>query len=79
MVMHGLAMNLPWLAFVNVSFAVMILLRHVLLKASDPLYPHIPQLTTLVDASMLGIIILCCVDPDGLAAYCGYQRGALYL
>lgn len=51
MVMHGLA-------FVNVSFAVMILLRHVLLKASDPLYPHIPQLTTLVDASMLGIIIL---------------------
>ena len=32
MVMPGLAMNLPWLAFVNVSFAVMILLRHVLLR-----------------------------------------------
>lgn len=58
MVMHGLAMNLPWLAFVNISFAVMILLRHVLLKASDPLYPHSPQLTRIVDASMLGIIIL---------------------
>jgi len=58
MVMHGLAMNLPWLAFVNISFAGMILLRHVLLKASDPLYPHSPQLTRIVDASMLGIIIL---------------------
>ncbi|BBV71019.1 GGDEF domain-containing protein [Enterobacter kobei] len=56
---HAWAGDEPaWLAFVNVSFAVMILLRHVLLKASDPLYPHIPQLTTLVDASMLGIIIL---------------------
>lgn len=58
MVMHGLAKNLPWLAFVNVSFAVMILLRHVLLKASDPLYPHSPYLTKIIDASMLGIIIL---------------------
>ena len=58
MVMHGLAMNLPWLAFVNISFAVMILLRHVLLNTSDPLYPHSPQLTRIVDASMLGIIIL---------------------
>jgi hypothetical protein len=51
-------MNLPWLAFVNISFAVMILLRHVLLNTSDPLYPHSPQLTKIVDASMLGIIIL---------------------
>lgn len=58
MVMHGLAKNLPWLAFVNISFAVMILLRHVLLKASDPLYPHSPYLTKIIDASMLGIIIL---------------------
>ena len=38
MVMHGLAMNLR-LAFVNISFAVMILLRHVLLNASDPFIP----------------------------------------
>ena len=58
MVMHGLAMNLPWLAFVNISFAVMILLRHVLLNASDPLYPHLPHMMKMVDASMLGIIIL---------------------
>lgn len=58
MVMHGLAKNLPWLAFVNVSFAVMILLRHVLLKPGDPLYPTSPHLTKMVDASMLGIIIL---------------------
>lgn len=58
MVMHGLALNLPWLAFVNISFAVMILLRHVLLKTNDALYPHSPQLAKMVDASMLGIIIL---------------------
>ena len=58
MVMHGLAMNLPWLAFVNISFAVMILLRHILLENSDMLYPGSRQLTRIVDASMLGIIIL---------------------
>ncbi|MDW3562548.1 GGDEF domain-containing protein [Enterobacter cloacae] len=58
MVHHGLAMNLPWLAFVNVSFALMILLRHVLLENSVFLYPGSQHLTRVVDASMLGIIIL---------------------
>jgi hypothetical protein len=57
MVLHGLAMNLPWLAFVNVSFALMILLRNVLFQDSDTLYP-IPLLTRIVDASMFGIIML---------------------
>ena len=58
MVHHGLAMNLPWLAFVNVSFALMILLRHILLENSAVLYPGSQHLTRIVDASMLGIIIL---------------------
>lgn len=54
MVHHGLAMNLPWLA----SFALMILLRHILLENSAVLYPGSQHLTRIVDASMLGIIIL---------------------
>lgn len=58
MVMHGLAMNLPWLAFVNISFAVMILLRHVSLKPDDPLYLRSLPLLKFIDASMFGIIIL---------------------
>jgi hypothetical protein len=37
MVRHGLAMNLPWLAFVNVSFALMLLLRNVLFGDVDTL------------------------------------------
>ena len=47
-----------WLAFVNVSFALMILLRHILLENSAVLYPGSQHLTRIVDASMLGIIIL---------------------
>lgn len=58
MVMHGLAMNLPWLAFVIISFAVMILLRHVSLKPDDPLYLRSLPLLKFIDASMFGIIIL---------------------
>ncbi|KAE9772059.1 GGDEF domain-containing protein, partial [Escherichia coli] len=30
MVLHGLEMNLSWLALVNVSFALMLLLRNIL-------------------------------------------------
>ena len=51
-------MNLPWLAFVNVSFALMILLRNVLFQDSDTLYPIPLHLTRIVDASMFGIIML---------------------
>ncbi|MDV0594509.1 MULTISPECIES: GGDEF domain-containing protein [Enterobacter] len=58
MVRHGLAMNLPWLAFVNLSFALMILLRNVLFGNIDGMTGTSKQLSLMVDASMLGVIIL---------------------
>ena len=58
MVRHGLAMNLPWLAFVNVSFALMFLLRNVLFDDVDSLLGTTKHLALMVDTSMLGIIII---------------------
>lgn len=58
MVHHGLAMNLPWLAFVNVSFALMLLLRNVLFGNIDSQVGATKYLTMMVDTSMLGVIIL---------------------
>jgi hypothetical protein len=58
MVRHGLAMNLPWLAFVNVSFALMLLLRNVLFGDVDTLLGTTKHLALMVDTSMLGIIII---------------------
>lgn len=43
MVVHGLAVNLPWLAFVNASFALMVLLRNSLFGHIDALL-HISPL-----------------------------------
>ncbi|MDS0249069.1 GGDEF domain-containing protein [Enterobacter hormaechei] len=58
MVVHGLAMNLPWLAFVNASFALMILLLNSLFGQIDTLLHVSPPLTQMIDASMLGVVIL---------------------
>lgn len=52
------AMNLPWLAFVNASFALMILLRNSLFGQIDTLLHVSPPLTQMIDASMLGVVIL---------------------
>jgi len=58
MVLHGLEMNLSWLALVNVSFALMLLLRNTLFNDIDNVL-HIGQhLRLMVDTSMLGVIIL---------------------
>ena len=61
MVSHGLAINLPWLAFVNVSFALMILLRNVLFHNIDNIYHAGLRLTQMIDALMLGIILFSAV------------------
>ncbi|EPF0314074.1 membrane-associated sensor domain-containing protein [Enterobacter chuandaensis] len=58
MVLHGLETNLSWLAFVNFSFALMVLLRNVLFGNIDNLLHVEPHLRFMVDASMLGVIIL---------------------
>jgi len=58
MVQHGMAMNLPWLAFVNISFALIVLLRNVLFDDVDTLYQTERGFSLLVDASMLGVMAL---------------------
>ncbi|CAD5355210.1 GGDEF domain-containing protein [Enterobacter cancerogenus] len=58
MVRHGLAMNLPWLAFVNLSLAVMLLLRNTIVGNMDTLLGASRPLATMVDTAMLGIILL---------------------
>lgn len=58
MVVHGLAVNLPWLAFVNASFALMVLLRNSLFGHIDALLHISPPLRQMIDASMLGVVIL---------------------
>lgn len=58
MVAHGLALNLPWLAFVNISFALMILLRNVMLADFDPIYSIAQPLIVMVNGFLLGIIVL---------------------
>ncbi|MFJ3347739.1 membrane-associated sensor domain-containing protein [Enterobacter bugandensis] len=58
MVSHGLAMNLPWLAFVNASFALMILLRNTLFNDIDTQLQVARHLVMMVDATMLGVVIL---------------------
>jgi diguanylate cyclase (GGDEF)-like protein len=58
MVDHGLAINLPWLAFVNISFALMILLRNVLLDDFDAIYHVTQPLNVMLNGFLLGIIAL---------------------
>ncbi|WP_409255035.1 membrane-associated sensor domain-containing protein [Lelliottia nimipressuralis] len=58
MVSRGLTINMPWLAFVHVSFALMILLRNTLVPSFDPAHISGQQIGLLVDAAMLGVIAL---------------------
>ncbi|MNB59902.1 Phytochrome-like protein cph2 [compost metagenome] len=58
MVSRGLTINMPWLAFVHVSFALMILLRNTLVHNFDPAHVSGQQISSLVDAAMLGVIAL---------------------
>ncbi|ASV55359.1 Two-component response regulator [Lelliottia jeotgali] len=58
MVSRGLTINMPWLAFVHVSFALMILLRNTLVHNFDPAHVSGHQISSLVDAAMLGVIAL---------------------
>ena len=58
MVARGLAMNLPWLAFVNISFALMVLLRNRLFDNIDALYQTSSQIALFMDIAMVSIIVL---------------------
>ncbi|WP_317179072.1 GGDEF domain-containing protein [Lelliottia amnigena] len=58
MVARGLAMNMPWLAFVNISFALVIWLRNSLFDNIDAFYQVSPHASLLINIAMLGIISL---------------------
>lgn len=58
MVARGLAINLPWLAFVNISFALMILLRDILFHDLPETSRVSTRLMETVDVAMGGIILL---------------------
>jgi diguanylate cyclase (GGDEF)-like protein len=58
MVARGLAMNMPWLAFVNVSFALVIWLRNSLFDNIDAFYQVSSHASMLINSAMLGIISL---------------------
>jgi hypothetical protein len=86
MVRHGLAMNLPWLAFVNVSFALMLLLRNVLFGDVDTLIGTTKHLALMVIPQCWGSSLFrwpCCSWPGSIspgsassclfAAYCGHS------
>ena len=60
MVARGLAINLPWLAFVNISFALMILLRDILFHDLPETSRVSTRLMDTVDVAM-GVIILLAV------------------
>lgn len=62
MVSRGLAINMPWLAFVHISFALMILLRYTLEHAIDSSSVAGKHVSSLVDASMFGVIALSVVS-----------------
>lgn len=58
MVARGLAISLPWFALVNISFALMVLLRNDLFARIDGQYHLSPTETYLFDGAMIGIILL---------------------
>lgn len=59
MVIRGMTISLPWFAFINVSFALMILLRHVLFNDLTPPWLNEKNLIHSIDISAMGILLIC--------------------
>ena len=55
---RGLAISLPWFTLVNISFALMILLRNPLFNEIDLQYHLVPGLGLVLDGAMISIIPL---------------------
>ena len=55
---RGLAISLPWFTLVNISFALMILLRNPLFNEIDLQYHLVPGIGLLLDGAMISIIPL---------------------
>lgn len=58
MVERGIAISLPWFAFVNISFALMILFRNALFNDAETLYQAKKILLHSIDGAVLGIILI---------------------
>ena len=58
MVTRGLIISIPWLALVNIAFALLVLLRHWLFSNIDRLYGIGVTSAATIDLLMLAIIIL---------------------
>ncbi|MEB6377903.1 GGDEF domain-containing protein [Leclercia adecarboxylata] len=58
MVTHGLTISIPWLALVNIGFALMVLLRNGLFDNIDALYQVNAFSARTIDLLMLAVIIL---------------------
>ena len=58
LVARGLAISLPWFTLVNVSFALMVLLRNPLFHQIDLQYHLGARFSLLIDGAMIGIIVL---------------------
>lgn len=58
MVYRGLVTSIPWMALVNLCFAVMVYFRNILFNQIDAQYSVAPQLARMMDISMLGICLL---------------------
>lgn len=61
MVAHALSLNLLWLGFINIGFAIIILLRNSLFPGYDQNLPASHHTLWAVDGSMLCIIVLALV------------------
>lgn len=58
MVERGMAISLPWFAFVNISFALMILFRRALFTDADTLYQAKISLLQSIDSAVMGIVLI---------------------
>ncbi|PJZ07603.1 GGDEF domain-containing protein [Pantoea rodasii] len=56
MVLHALKRSLPWFAFVNISFALMVLLRGLLFEGIDNTIPSERELLPWLDTAMMLIM-----------------------
>lgn len=58
MVYQGLVTSIPWMALVNLCFALMVYFRNALFNQIDAQYSVAPDLARTMDISMLGICLL---------------------
>lgn len=59
MVRRGMALSLPWFAFVNISFALMIFFRDALFHDTHARYLAEMRIVRTIDDAVIGIMLVC--------------------